>query len=226
MDGRVYWFKARPDQLLADGQIAIYNQRLPDATLKRISNVGRPSSPRTTTSRAMQRTTISRSSGGGLCDAASCPRARIDPRRAPGPRCRAGDLLPEPSGADPTRDRARPVRSGRQATDHQGAIATGGSYFANVVGTVYQPTGATTTDQFGNTVAVMAALPDKYLRLRHNGEQAVLDSKMGPAILTQAAALGVKIYRLLRTSQTDAGCWSSDGATCGPDYIATVGLIQ
>lgn len=108
----------------------------------------------------------------------------------------------------------------------QGAIVSGGSYFANVVGTVYQPTGATTTDQFGNTVAVMAALPDKYLRLRHNGEQAVLDSKMGPAILTQAAALGVKIYRLLRTSQTDAGCWSSDGATCGPDYIATVGLIQ
>ena len=52
-----------------------------------------------------------------------------------------------------------------------GSIATGGSYFLNLGDgkkgiTVYQPTGATTTDAFGNTVPVMAALPGIWGRLQ------------------------------------------------------------
>ena len=40
------------------------------------------------------------------------------------------------------------------------------SYYLNVVGTHYEPTGATTTDGNGNTIPVMAAVPGFWTRLR------------------------------------------------------------
>lgn len=94
-----------------------------------------------------------------------------------------------------------------------GSIATGGAYFLNIVGTVYQPTGATTTDAFGNTVPVMAALPGIWGRLRHNGD---------PAAMPQLPAnSGITLYRYSPT----LGGWTADGTTLAPDYVATIGVI-
>ena len=46
----------------------------------------------------------------------------------------------------------------------------GASYFINEVGVVFEPTGATMADGFGNTVPVMAAIPGYWVRIRINGE--------------------------------------------------------
>jgi hypothetical protein len=94
-----------------------------------------------------------------------------------------------------------------------GNIATGGAYFLNMVGTVYQPTGATTTDALGNVVPVMAALPGIWGRLRHNGDPAQLPSL--------PANSGVTLYRYSPT----LGGWTSDGVTLAPDYVQNIGVI-
>jgi hypothetical protein len=94
-----------------------------------------------------------------------------------------------------------------------GNIATGGAYFLNMVGTVYQPTGATTTDSFGNVVPVMAALPGIWGRLRHNGD---------PAAMPQLPAnSGITLYRYSAT----LGGWTADGTTLAPAYVANIGVI-
>ena len=103
-----------------------------------------------------------------------------------------------------------------------GGIVTGGSYFFNAVGTVSEPTGATTTDGQGNTVPVMASLPGKWARLRHNGDPAILNAQMTPATIAAAAQLGISIYQ----NSPTLGCWTADGATCAPDYIGTIALIM
>lgn len=102
------------------------------------------------------------------------------------------------------------------ATAHKittaGYIATGGAYFLNMVGQVYQPTGATTVDQFGNTVPVMAALPGVWGRLRHNGDPA--------KVPTLPANSGITLYHL----DPKIG-WTSDGVTPAPAYVANIGVI-
>jgi hypothetical protein len=94
-----------------------------------------------------------------------------------------------------------------------GNIATGGAYLLNIVGTVYEPTGATTTDAFGNTVPVMAELPGIWGRLRHNGDPA--------AMPTLPDNSGITLYRHSDT----LGGWTSDGTTLAPDYIKDIGVI-
>ena len=104
-----------------------------------------------------------------------------------------------------------------------GSIAAGGNYFLNIVGVVYQPTGATTTDAFGNTVPVMAPLSGIWGRLRHNGDPAVMPSLPNGS--------GITLYRWSPTvggvdgNGNNIGGWSSDGVTLAPDYIANIGVI-
>ena len=74
-------------------------------------------------------------------------------------------------------------------------------------------TGATTTDAFGNTVPVMAALPGIWGRLRHNGDPAQMP--------TLPANSGVTLYHY----DPVLGGWSSDGVTLAPSYIANIGII-
>ena len=94
-----------------------------------------------------------------------------------------------------------------------GKIAAGGAYFLNIVGVVYQPTGATTTDAIGNIVPVMAPLSGIWGRLRHNGDPALM-----PALPNGS---GITLYRYSST----LGGWSSDGLTLAPAYIANIGVI-
>ena len=99
-----------------------------------------------------------------------------------------------------------------------GSIATGGAYLLNIGddhnGIVhYEPTGATTTDAFGNTVPVMAALPGIWGRLRHNGDPAAMP------VLPNGS--GITLYRYSNT----LGGWTADGTTLGPDYIKDIGVI-
>ena len=94
-----------------------------------------------------------------------------------------------------------------------GKLAAGGSYFLNIVGVVYQPTGATTTDAFGNTVPVMAPLSGIWGRLRHNGDPAVMPSLPNGS--------GITLYQYSNT----LGGWSSDSVTLAPNYIANIGVI-
>jgi hypothetical protein len=93
-----------------------------------------------------------------------------------------------------------------------GEIPGGGSWFFNHQGVVYVPTGATTTDEFGNIIPVMAPLPGIWGRLRHNGDPQWLP--------TLPANSGVTLYWL-----TAEGFWSADGVTPAPDYVATIGAI-
>ena len=57
----------------------------------------------------------------------------------------------------------------------------------------------------------------------HNGDQAIFDGHMSPQIMTQAAALGVTIYK--RAIINDESVWTADGRTPAPDYIDTIGCI-
>lgn len=82
-----------------------------------------------------------------------------------------------------------------------------GSYFINVVGPVPGQTGL-------------------WLRIRHNGNPALLDAKMTPAFLSQATSAGVVIYQWQPSLNSGLGCWASDGATCAPASIAIIGLIM
>ena len=110
-----------------------------------------------------------------------------------------------------------------KAITTQGAIATGGSYFFNNVGVVYQPTGNMVPSPMGGQMPEMAPLPGFWARLRHNGDQAILDGHMSPQIMAQAAALGVTIYK--RATINDQSVWTADGRTSAPDYIDTIGCI-
>ena len=49
---------------------------------------------------------------------------------------------------------------------------------------------------------------------------------MTPAFMANAKTLGVIIYQWNATLNSGAGCWSSDGATCGPEYIANIGTFM
>lgn len=105
----------------------------------------------------------------------------------------------------------------------QGNLATGGSYFFNNVGVVNQPTGNMVPSPMGGEMPEMAPLPGLWARLRHNGDQAILDGHMSPQIMAQAAALGVTIYK--RATINDQSVWTADGRTSAPDYIDTIGCI-
>jgi hypothetical protein len=101
----------------------------------------------------------------------------------------------------------------KQQVIQTGPIFGGGGYFYNFVGTVYTPTGETTTDAFGNTVPVMAAQPGVWGRLRHNGD---------PAYMPQLPAnSGITLYRY----DTTLGGWTSDGVTLAPDWVSNVAVI-
>lgn len=94
-------------------------------------------------------------------------------------------------------------------------LANGGSWFYNAVGVVYQPTGATTTDAFGNTVPVLAALPGVWVRLRVNGDAPDL-----PSMIAVWKANGITVYQRGATLG-----WTSDGVNAAPAYVDTIGVI-
>lgn len=94
-----------------------------------------------------------------------------------------------------------------------GPIQGGGAWFYNYVGTVYTPTGATTKDEFGNDVPVMAAQPGLWGRVRHNGD---------PAYMPQLPAnSGITLY----TYSESLGGWTADGVTLAPEWVANVAVI-
>ena len=74
------------------------------------------------------------------------------------------------------------------------------------------------------TPAVMA--PGLWFRLHHVGDPSVVLKKMTPAVLAAAAKLNIAIYQFAPALNSGAGCWSSDGATCGPDYIDKIGTFM
>ncbi len=121
------------------------------------------------------------------------------------------------SAADAATLLAEAVRLGYTAKDFlgndhiltTGPVTGGGTYFLNVVGVVWQPTGGTISGRFG-TVPEMAALPGVWGRLRVNGD---------PSHLPQFSAAIMQYYL------TPEGFWSVDGVTPAPDYIANIGLI-
>jgi len=105
-----------------------------------------------------------------------------------------------------------------------GMIATGGAYAINNVGQVVATPGTYNYSTFPPTqltAPVMA--PGLYLRIRHNGDPALLTAQMTSTILSEAASLGVTIYSFSSSLNGGAGCWTADNVNCGPPYIATVG---
>ena len=92
------------------------------------------------------------------------------------------------------------------------------SFFLNVVGQHFEPTGVTTTDAQGNVVPVMAAVPGFWTRIRINGLNPI-----ERGLLTVPPTLTV--YRLTVPQDGSASFWSCDGITHGPDYLARIGCI-
>jgi hypothetical protein len=71
-----------------------------------------------------------------------------------------------------------------------GGVLNNGTVWAlNYYASKMKPTGATTTDAFGNTVSVMAAVPGAFLILRLNGQTSTLP----PAVITQLTAAGLSV---------------------------------
>ena len=106
----------------------------------------------------------------------------------------------------------------------QGPLANGGSWFYNAVGDVSVPTGKIVSCTGPRGAAYdcpeMQALPGKWVRVRFNG-----DSPNLPDLIKAWRAFGITIYERLPLGANDALCWSSDGATCGPDYLDLIGVI-
>ena len=101
----------------------------------------------------------------------------------------------------------------KQAVIHAGPIPGGGAWWYAYQGTVYTPTGATTTDAHGNQVPVMAAQPGVWGRIRHNGD---------PAYIPQLPAnSGITLYTYSHT----VGGWTADGTTLAPAWVANVAVI-
>lgn len=101
----------------------------------------------------------------------------------------------------------------KQQVIQNGPIPGGGAWFYNFVGTVYTPTGATTPDEYGNPMPVMAAQPGVWGRLRHDGD---------PSYLPQLPAnSGITLY----TYSPSLDGWTSDGVTLAPTWVADVGII-
>ena len=91
-----------------------------------------------------------------------------------------------------------------------GRIASGGSYFFNNVGIAYQSPGV--------------QAPGLWARLRHNGDPAILAAQM-PSAAT-LTSYGVTIYSFYPALNSGSGCWSSDGSTCAPAWVGTIGQIM
>jgi hypothetical protein len=107
-----------------------------------------------------------------------------------------------------------------------GGLAASGGYFINVVGPVVATPAVYDTATPPNLITAAVMAPGLWLRIRHNADPAILTARMTPTFLTQATGLGVVIYQWAQTLNSGAGCWSSDGATCAPAYIATIGQIM
>ena len=93
------------------------------------------------------------------------------------------------------------------------------SFFLNVVGVHYEPTGATTTDGNGNTVPVMGAVAGYWTRIRINGADPFKAGLIAvPATLT--------IYSLFPPTDGSAPYWTKDGGvTQAPAYLSNIGDI-
>ena len=92
------------------------------------------------------------------------------------------------------------------------------SFFLNVVGQHFEPTGETVTDAQGNAVPVMAAVPGFWTRIRINGLNPIARGLLiVPPTLT--------VYRLTVPLDGSAAFWSSDGVTRAPDYLNRIGVI-
>jgi hypothetical protein len=98
----------------------------------------------------------------------------------------------------------------------QGDITSGGSWFYNAAGQIFEPTGATAPDPFGNPQPVMAAVPGEWVRVRFNGDVSNLD-----ALVSAWQAAGLTIYR----EYPDPLGWSADGVTPAPGYVGLIGCI-
>jgi hypothetical protein len=70
-----------------------------------------------------------------------------------------------------------------------GQLPNGTVWALNYYKDKMKPTGATTTDRFGNTVPVMAAVPGAFLILRLNGQTATLPA----AVITQLRTAGLTV---------------------------------
>jgi hypothetical protein len=103
----------------------------------------------------------------------------------------------------------------------EGPVTSGGSWFYNAVGVVYQPTGATTTDVMGNTVPVMAALPGDWVRVRFNGDM----SAQLPGLVAAWRAAGITIYQRIIPIDGSPSFWSADDVTPAPAYVDSIGDI-
>ena len=92
------------------------------------------------------------------------------------------------------------------------------SFVLWVVGGVSAPTGATVTDEFGNSQPVMAPVPGVYLSgLKINGLNPFTSGLMTiPAVL--------KVYSIDEPIDSSA-FWSLDGVTPAPGYVAVEGNI-
>lgn len=102
-----------------------------------------------------------------------------------------------------------------------GVLDAGGSWFWNaVLSGVYQPTGKTIKDAFGNDAPEMARVTGEWARVRINGDFPPLSDMMAVW-----RAMGVTVYELLQIGEGDALVWTADGKTPAPDYVATVGVI-
>ena len=101
-----------------------------------------------------------------------------------------------------------------------GSITSGGSWFYNAVGMVYQPTGAVQTNDIGGTSPVMVALPGEWVRVRFNGDVSV----QLPILVAAWRASGITIYQKVTLAQSSF--WSSDGVTPAPEYVDGIGVIS
>jgi hypothetical protein len=81
-----------------------------------------------------------------------------------------------------------------------GVTSDNGNYFVNPVGTVSEPTGATTVDAMGNTVPTMVPIPGYWVRIRVNNGRPLPDVPQG-----------FELYEPVR--------YLADGVTVDPDYV-------
>ena len=112
-----------------------------------------------------------------------------------------------------------------------GAIATGGSYVANIVGQVASAPAVYDTTKFPPTLITPAVMaPGLWMRVRHNGDPALLEAQVTAAVMQEAAAAGIAVYTERPIGPKDANgnptlAWTADGVTIAPAFVSGVGVI-
>ena len=110
-------------------------------------------------------------------------------------------------------------QQGEKQIQISGPMASGGGYFLNIVGVIYEPQTPTAP---GEDPPAPVARPGYWGRLRANGSTSDLPP-FSPSIIQYFWSADVGPVN--PDTGLHSGGWTADGVTLAPDWVGTIGMI-